>query len=78
MNDTERVEETTQDPGKPGLLAERTAAQVIVSRPPGEAANSGRDSFGERYAKYEGIADELAEDFALNHDHYLHGAFQRT
>ena len=31
-------------------------------------------TFAERYAKYVGIADALPEDFAENHDHYLHGA----
>jgi hypothetical protein len=33
-----------------------------------------RTTFAERYAKYQGIADALPEDFAENHDHYLHGA----
>jgi hypothetical protein len=37
-------------------------------------STASRGSLGERYAKYVGIADALPEDFALNHDHYLHGA----
>lgn len=28
----------------------------------------------ERYAEFIGIADDLPPDFAINHDHYLHGA----
>lgn len=35
-------------------------------------------SFAARYAKYVGMADDLPEDFAMNHDHYLHGAPKRS
>ena len=31
-------------------------------------------TFAERYAEFIGIADDLPPDFAINHDHYLHGA----
>jgi hypothetical protein len=31
-------------------------------------------SFTERYAEFIGVDDTLPEDFAVNHDHYLHGA----
>ncbi len=31
----------------------------------------------ERYAKFVGLADDLPEDLARNHDHYLHGAAKK-
>lgn len=31
-------------------------------------------SLAERLAPFIGIADDLPPDFAINHDHYLHGA----
>lgn len=43
-----------------------------------DAAPAERATFAERYAKYEGMADALPEDFAANHDHYLHGAPKRA
>ena len=49
--------------------------QPTVSELP--AATGRRRTFAERYAKYDGIADALPEDFARNHDHYLHGASKR-
>ena len=49
--------------------------EPTVSLP--EAASKSRGTFAERYTKYVGIADSLPEDFARNHDHYLHGAPKR-
>lgn len=49
-----------------------TRVEVTLREP--AAPNPAGGSFAERYAKYVGIADGLPEDFAANHDHYLHGA----
>lgn len=51
--------------------------RVEVSLPDDAGADSARGTFAERYAKYVGIADALPEDFAANHNHYLHGAPKR-
>lgn len=47
----------------------------IETHEPTAVAPSG--SLAERYAKYVGLADDLPEDMAKNHDHYLHGAPKR-
>lgn len=39
-----------------------------------EPAEDRHQSFAERYAEFIGVADDLPPDFAINHDHYLHGA----
>lgn len=48
--------------------------QVEITLPEPASPGAARSSFADRYAKYVGIADALPEDFAANHDHYLHGA----
>jgi hypothetical protein len=50
----------------------------VSVEPRAPAASGGvRKTFAERYEKYVGMADALPEDFALNHDYYLHGAPKR-
>lgn len=52
--------------------------QVEVTLPNEAPAPSAKGkTLAERYAKYVGIANDLPEDFAENHDHYLHGAPKR-
>ena len=41
------------------------------------AAVAPNRTLAERYAKFVGLADDLPEDMAKNHDHYLHGAPKR-
>ena len=41
------------------------------------AGAASRGTLAERYAKFVGLADDLPEDMAKNHDHYLHGAPKR-
>ena len=55
-------------------LPDGTEVTIEPTLSSAEAAQGSRGTFAERYAKYAGIADELPEDFARNHDHYLHGA----
>ena len=52
-----------------------TRAEITL--PEKSGAPAVRGTFAERYAKYVGIADALPEDFAENHDYYLHGALKR-
>jgi len=53
-----------------GTRVEVTLPATLASEGPG-------GSFAERYAEFIGIADDLPSDFAMNHDHYLHGARKR-
>jgi len=39
-----------------------------------EPENPTGPSFAERYAEFIGVDKDLPPDFAINHDHYLHGA----
>lgn len=38
-----------------------------------EAETTSHPSVADRYSRLIGIADDLPEDLALNHDHYIHG-----
>ena len=59
----------------PGVhMPDGTRVSIETTEP---AAEVPRRSLAERYAKYVGLADDLPEDMAKNHDHYLHGAPKR-
>ena len=45
--------------------------------PTAKTAESPRQTFGQRYAKYIGILKDGPPDLAENHDHYLYGAPKR-
>ena len=55
-------------PLPPGVvLPDGAEVEVTIPEPSSVA------SFGERYARYVGIADNLPSDLAENLDHYVHG-----
>jgi hypothetical protein len=59
----------------PGVhLPDGTRVRIEAAELP--PAAPGR-TLAERYAKFVGLADDLPEDMAKNHDHYLHGAPKR-
>jgi hypothetical protein len=58
-------------------LAVPDGTRVEVTLPATPVAESPGGTFAERYAEFIGIADDLPADFAMNHDHYLHGARKR-
>lgn len=60
----------------PVHVPDGTQLEIVL---PNEVAppEAEKTTFAERYAKYVGIGDDLPEDFAKNHDHYLHGAPKR-
>ena len=60
----------------PMHVPDGTRVEITLPEAIGQPAVA-HGSFAERYAKYVGIADALPEDFAENHDHYLHGAPKR-
>ena len=61
----------------PVHVPDGTRVEITLPEKPA-VPNTGRKTFAERYAKYEGIADALPVDYAGNHDHYLHGAPKRA
>jgi hypothetical protein len=44
---------------------------------PSTAKNGGTKNWGQALGALAGSVDGLPEDFALNHDHYLHGTPKR-
>lgn len=55
-------------PLPPGMkLPDGVEVQLTIPDP------SAQPSFGERYAAYIGVADDLPADLAANLDHYVHG-----
>lgn len=61
----------------PMHVPDGTSVEITLPAKIEEGATAGK-TFSERYAKYVGMADALPEDFAINHDHYLHGAPKQT
>lgn len=66
INDTIKLPE--------GVHLEDDTQVIILPQPKQRAAETLPRSFAERYAEFIGVADDLPADFAINHDHYLHGA----
>ena len=59
----------------PGVhLPDGTSVRIETNESADVAPNR---TLAERYAKFVGLADDLPEDMAKNHDHYLHGAPKR-
>ena len=62
----------------PGVhLPDGTEVSNETADAAGAAGAASRGTLAERYAKFVGLADDLPEDMAKNHDHYLHGAPKR-
>ncbi len=59
-------------------IAVPDGTRVEITLPATSASESSGGTFAERYAEFIGIADDLPSDFAMNHDHYLHGARKRV
>ncbi len=57
----------------PMVVPDGTRVEITFPKMAGQPATN-RGTIAQRYAKYVGIADALPSDFAVNHDHYLHGA----
>jgi hypothetical protein len=57
----------------PVHVPDGTRVEILLSEP-GDLAGEKPGSLAERFAEFIGMGDGLPEDFALNHDHYLHGA----
>jgi hypothetical protein len=60
----------------PGVhVPDGTRVSIEISGP--DVAVPSR-TLAERYSKFMGLADDLPEDMAKNHDHYLRGAPKRS
>jgi len=63
-------------------LPDGTEVTIHVSPESSTAAGQKKKSFGENMAELakwaEGLGSTLPEDFAENHDHYLHGTPKRN
>lgn len=59
----------------PTALADGTRVSVVPTVPGTESPSP--DGTAQMLLKYVGVGDELPEDMARNHDHYLHGREKR-
>jgi hypothetical protein len=57
----------------PPNVPDGTRVEVTLPDPPASSIPE-EGYFLKRLGEFTGMADDLPEDFALNHDHYLHGA----
>ena len=55
------------------LPALTALAMLCVAAASAQPLQAPKGSFAERYAQFIGIFDDLPEDFAEQHDHYIHG-----
>lgn len=58
---------------QPVPLVDGTKVRVEVVSGTTEGASGEAPTLLERYSSIVGVVDDLPEDFARNHDHYLHG-----
>ena len=62
----------------PGIhLTDGTTVRIELQSPPLEMAANGKDALA-WIGEFVGCLDTLPEDFAVEHDHYIHGTPKRA